>query len=285
MPITLFPTRRRFLGTALGAAVAARGASSSTRWALLSDIHVPADRTAVAHGFKPYENFARVAGEVERWAPDGVIVSGDLARLEGFAADYESLNTLLGPLAEKVPVSLVLGNHDDRKNVLAAFTKWPGERQAVSGKLVTVIDRPPVRFLLLDSLLYTNRVAGLLGKAQRAWLEEYLARPDQTPTLLVFHHPPTDGDSDLLDSDRLLRIVAGSRKVKALIYGHSHAYRFETRDGLHLVNIPAVAYNFNGREPVGWVEATFTATGGDFRLRAFLGNREQDGKTHSLRWR
>lgn len=284
MPVTLRPTRRSFLCAALGAA-AARAAAPATRWALLSDLHVPADRATENRGFRPYENLARVVPEVERWAPDGAIVSGDLARTEGLAGDYRSLDGLLRPLAGKLPVSLVLGNHDDRKNFLAAFSKAPGERQAVEGKWVTVIDRPPVRFLLLDSLLYTNRVAGLLGKAQRAWLEEYLARPGKTPTILVFHHPPTDIDSALLDSDRLLRIAARSRKVKAIIYGHSHAYNFGTQDGLHLVNVPAVAYNFNGREPVGWVEATFTAGGGDFRLRAFAGNREQDGKTRSLRWR
>lgn len=285
MPITLRTTRRSFLHAALGAAAVARAAAPATRWALISDIHVPADRATEARGFRPYENFARAAGEVERWAPDGAIVSGDLARTEGLAGDYQSLDGLLRPLAEKLPVSLVLGNHDDRKNFLSAFSKGPGERQAVQGKWVTVIDRPPVRFLLLDSLLYTNRVAGLLGRAQRAWLEEYLSRPGETPTILVFHHPPTDRDGDLLDSDRLLRMAAKSRKVKALIYGHSHAYSFQTQDGLHLVNVPATAYNFNEREPVGWVEATFTAGGGNFRLRAFAGNREQDGKAHSLRWR
>ena len=246
---------------------------------------MPADRNTENRGYRPYDNFARVVPEVERWAPDGAIISGDLARTEGLAGDYQSLDGLLRPLAEKLPVSLVLGNHDDRKNFLTAFSKGPGARQAVPNKWVTAIDKPPVRFLLLDSLLYTNRVAGLLGRAQRAWLEEYLARPDQRPTILVFHHPPTEDDSALLDSDRLLRIAAQSRQVKAIIYGHSHAYSFQSQDGLHLVNVPAVGYNFTPSEPVGWVEATFTAEGGDFRLRAFAGNREQDGKTRSLHWR
>jgi 3',5'-cyclic AMP phosphodiesterase CpdA len=285
MPVTLRPTRRGFLQAALGAAATARGAAPATRWALLSDTHVPADPALEARGFRPYDNLARVVPEIERWAPDGAIVSGDLARTEGLAGDYRSLDTLLRPLAAKLPVSLVLGNHDDRKNFLAAFSKSPGARQPVPNKCVTVIESAPVRILLLDSLLYTNRVAGLLGKAQRAWLEEYLARPNQPPTILVFHHPPTEEDSALLDSDRLLHIAARSRQVKAIVYGHSHAYNFQTQDGLHLVNVPAVGYNFTPGEPVGWVEATLTAEGADFRLRAFAGNREQDGKTLSLRWR
>jgi hypothetical protein len=54
---------------------------------------------------------------------------------------------------------------------------------------------------------------------------------------------------------------------------------------MHLINLPAVGYNFNDGEPVGWVEASFTAEGGDFRLRAIGGNTEQDGKRVSLRWR
>ena len=125
MPVTLRPTRRSFLQAAAGAAATARAAAPATRWALLSDLHVPADRNTENRGYRPYDNFARVVAEVERWAPDGAIVSGDLARTEGLAGDYQSLDALLRPLAEKLPVSLVLGNHDDRKNFLAAFSQGP----------------------------------------------------------------------------------------------------------------------------------------------------------------
>jgi hypothetical protein len=73
--------------------------------------------------------------------------------------------------------------------------------------------------------------------------------------------------------------------VKAVIYGHSHKYAFGQEDGIHLINIPAVGYNFSEEEPVGWVDAMFTPNGVDLALHAFAGNRSGDGKTRSLPWR
>ena len=94
-----------------------------------------------------------------------------------------------------------------------------------------------------------------------------------------------DRDSPRLDVERMFRIVRPHKMVKAVFYGHSHAYRFEEQDGIHLVNIPAVGYNFVDREPVGWVEAVFTPEGGSFTLHAIVGNTSAGGKTTTLRWR
>ena len=279
-------TRRRLLGSAAAALVARAAAPAETRWALVSDIHVPADPENTYRGFKPFENFKAVVPQIVKANPDGVVISGDLARLEGLPGDYEALRALLAPLVEKAPVALALGNHDDRKNFLAAFGDLlKDRRQLAAGRQVLVVEKPPVRWVVLDSSIQVSYAAGLLGKAQRAWLETYLAAADSTPTLLVFHHPPDDADGNLHDSDRLLRMVAPHRQVKAIVYGHSHVCRYSVEQGIHLVNLPAVGYNFNDREPVGWVEARFTPSGGEFTLRALAGNREQDGKTVRLEWR
>jgi 3',5'-cyclic AMP phosphodiesterase CpdA len=130
-----------------------------------------------------------------------------------------------------------------------------------------------------------NQVAGLLGKAQREWLDRYLAAADPRPTVLFVHHTLGDGDGELLDADALFRIVRPYAKVKAIFYGHSHQYSFREERGIHLVNLPAVGYNFNDKEPVGWVDASFSPKGVELTLRAFAGNREQDGATTSLAWR
>ncbi len=278
-------TRRGFLGSAI-ATVAARGAARETRWAMLSDIHVPTDPENVYRGFRPLDNIKAVLPQVLKAAPEGALVAGDLARLQGLGSDYEVLSGLLAPLTARMPVALSLGNHDDRKSFLAAFNGLLKERrQAVAGRQILVIETGPVRLIILDSNIQTTYVAGLLGKAQRTWLENYLAQADSTPTLLVFHHPPDDADGNLHDSDRLMKIVAPRRQVKALLYGHSHAYRYAVEQDIHLINLPSTAYNFNDGEPVGWVEANLTAAGGEFTLRALAGNKEQDGKTIRLRWR
>jgi hypothetical protein len=134
-----------------------------------------------------------------------------------------------------------------------------------------VVNAGPVRFLILDSLMVTNQTAGLLGKAQRTWLENDLRSPDDKPTILFVHHTFGDGDGDLLDAPRLFDMVRPIRKVKAIVYGHSHAYGFSEFEGIHLINLPATGYNFGDTQPVGWVEAELTGEGAELVLHSIAG--------------
>ena len=302
MPISLYPTisRRHFVRTTLAASAAgALGACSSpqrasqgtdaaasARWAFVSDTHVPKDPTNEYRGFRPYDNFQSVVGPLREARPEGIVITGDIARLEGFEGDYANVRRLIQPLRSTAPIHMCLGNHDNRENFLKALENTPDVRQPVDGKFVNVVDTDSgVRLILLDSLMYVNRVAGLLGKNQRTWLADYLSRSDSCPTILFFHHTLADGDGDLLDVDRLFAIVKPHKKVKAFMYGHSHVHQFATQDGIHLINLPATGYNFNDNDPVGWVEANLTRDGADLTLRAFAGNTANDRKTTSLAWR
>jgi Icc protein len=94
-----------------------------------------------------------------------------------------------------------------------------------------------------------------------------------------------DGDGDLLDVLRLFPIIKPVRKVKAIVFGHSHVYGYSQFEDIHLINLPAVGYNFSDAQPVGWVEACLRSDGGDFTLRAAGGNKDEDGQTTKLTWR
>jgi len=281
---------------AIGAVVTLGGCSSpaarrtrrgpaAARWALLSDTHIPEDVNDNYRGFYPHQNLEKIVPQIIANSPDAAAITGDLARLEGKPGDYANLKKLLTPLTEQTPVFTALGNHDDRDSFLKTFDKLPGERQSVSGKCVVAAETPPVRLIMLDSLLHVNKVPGLLGRAQRRWLEEYLKTSDNTPTILCFHHTLGDGDGDLLDLPRLFTMVRHVRKVKAIIYGHSHEYGFSEYKGIHLINLPATGYNFNDDDPVGWIEARLRAMGGDFILHATAGNTQQNGTEKHLTWR
>jgi 3',5'-cyclic AMP phosphodiesterase CpdA len=256
-----------------------------TRLALLADTHIPEDVENNYRGFYPYRNLQKVVPDIISVSPDGVIVAGDLARLTGQPGDYANLKELFDPVAEKTPVFMALGNHDNRENFLKVFDETPGDKPDLKGKHVVVVKKASVRMIILDSLLYVNKVPGLLGKAQRQWLEDYLNKCDETPTILCFHHTLSDGDGDLLDVPRLFSMIAPIRKVKAIVYGHSHVYGFSEFEGIHLINLPAVGYNFNDSDAVGWVEARLKSRGGDFVLHAVGGNRDQDGSVTKLTWR
>ena len=297
MPILLHrPSNRRdFLKTttlggaalilAAGRSAAATDAGASEfHLALLSDTHIPADRTEVYRDFNPCNNLDRVVPQVIAARPEGVVLCGDAARLEGKLEDYRQLRAQIEPLAAAAPVFIGLGNHDDRASFRKVFTSPAGTLAAIDGKHVTVIEHPGVRVVVLDSLLYPNRVAGLLGKAQRAWLTSSLPTLADRPLVFFVHHTLGEGDGDLLDADRLFTIVRPHRHVKAIFYGHSHVWELGERDRLQLINLPALGYNFRDQDPIGWVDARFRSDGVSLTLRAVGGNRTDDGKTFDVRW-
>jgi 3',5'-cyclic-AMP phosphodiesterase len=288
--------RRKFIQTSLGALGAAvtMGVSgdllaegnknTATRLVFLADTHVPADVNDKFKGLYPYRNLQEVVAKIITNPPEGVIVVGDLARSVGLPGEYVNLRKLLKPLADKTPLFLALGNHDDRGNFYKTFKTTLGSKQPIKNKHVIVINMPHLRLIVLDSL-YAGKVAGLLGKAQRDWLDDFLKNSDDTPTLLCLHHTFEDGDKDLLDTPYLFRIIKPHRQVKGIIYGHSHSYNFSQREGIQLITIPSTGYNFREYEPVGWVEARLTAQGGEFKLHAIAGDKKKDGSITKLKWR
>lgn len=298
MPIILdrAVNRRAFLETATlgGAALVLAGcrslnprragADAEFHLALLADTHVPGDRKNGHRGFNPWENLRAVVPQVVAARPAGVVICGDAARLEGRLEDYQELRALLEPAAAVAPVYIGLGNHDDRANFLKVFAERPGTPAPIGGKHVTVIEHPAVRVIVLDSLMYVNQTPGLLGRAQRQWLATHLPRLADRPAVLFVHHTLGDGDGDLLDAERLLALARPQRHVKAIFYGHSHVWALSRRERLQLINLPAVGYNFNDAQPVGWVDARLGRDGAALTLRALAGNLSGDGRTWSVAW-
>jgi 3',5'-cyclic AMP phosphodiesterase CpdA len=291
MPILTQPSaagstlsRRGFLALPAAVSVTLRASPTEARWALFSDTHVPANPLEEYRGFKPVVNFAMVVRQIEQAKLDGALVCGDLARLQGLPGDYDALVELVEPIANKFPLAFVLGNHDDRANFLKALGASQKDAQPVKNRHILAIDAGPVEIISLDSLIQPNSTPGFLGKVQREWLKERLAK-QRKPTILAVHHTLDDGDGSLLDAPRLFEIVKSAPAVKAILYGHSHVYKYEVQDGVHLVNIPATGYNFKDSEPLGWLDTVFTPTGASFTLRAIGGSLEQNGKTVNLKWR
>ncbi len=264
-----------------------QGKNDTLRLALLSDTHIPEDRENVYRGFYPYRDLRTGVEQIRKAPLDMGIITGDLARLEGKPGDYAALKGLLDPLAAKMPVTMALGNHDVRDHFLAVFPETPGERAAVEGKYVQVVEHPAMRLILLDSLVYTNQspALGLLGKMQRNWLSQYLEDHTDKAVFLFLHHTLDDSDGALADADRFLRILKPHKHVKAVFYGHSHVYKYEEQDGLHLINLPAMGYNFRDEDPVGWVEAGLTPEKGMFRLHTVAGDDSRDDEITRLKWR
>jgi len=287
--------RREFLKTSTlaGAAIVTLGhqpasiaaSHDEVHLALLSDTHVgPGESAKDPRGFDPCEQLRRVVPDIISASPRGVILNGDAASREGLVVDYEELKTLLDPVSRVAPVYIGFGNHDHPGNFKAVFPTTAGLDAGVPNHRVLVIDEPFIRFIVLDSLLYVNKAAGLLGVQQRAWLNDYLKAHSDKPIILFVHHTLGEGDGELLDSNRLFEIIRPHRQVKSIFYGHSHRWEITERQGVNLINLPSIGYNFTASEPVGWVDARFRSDGVELTLHAISGNRAQDGQTSRVAW-
>ena len=152
-----------------------------------------------------------------------------------------------------------------------------------------VVEAPLANWFLLDSLDVTKQTPGKLGDEQRAWLAKALdARPDK-PAMVMVHHNPILPDAvkktGLLDTAELLEILGPRRQVKALFFGHTHTWRRSEHEGIHLINLPAVAYNFRPEEATGWVDCRLRADGASLELRAHDTQHAEHGKVTDLSWR
>ncbi len=312
MPITLPPiSRRRFLvgAVAAGAAVGLRGrwgwgaeaGRDANRLALLSDTHIDADAMKINREVNMTDHLRIVVERLramakEDGAPSAVLVNGDLAFLKGEAADYAAFAGLVRPLREAGwPLHLSMGNHDHRERFWAGVgqDQSPGP---VEQKHVMTFEMPAADWVILDSLEKTNSTPGVLGEAQLAWLAKVLDGKSDKPAVVMVHHNPelsrlVDAATTqpakvngLTDTRALFDVLMPRKRVKALVYGHSHRWACAKHDGLHLINLPAVSYAF-GKEPAGWVDCRMQAGGMRLELRCVDESDPRNGEVVEAGWR
>lgn len=223
------------------------GASSLAKSAVLiaqmTDIHV---------GFASEEgaeelNLTRLRAAVRRLVdgpnrPDMLVLSGDITD----RGDEESFAKTAALLADcPFPVVPMVGNHDSRKGLLAAF---PQIVPAEGGFLHQVIEAPlGLRIICLDTL-EDGRHGGAFCQARARWLADRLAEAPQAPTLIFMHHPPVVAGIDWMDPApdeawiaRLRGVLEGQRQVLAIHCGHLHRQIGTRFAGIPLGVTPSIA--------------------------------------------
>lgn len=253
--------------------------------AMLSDTHISADPNAEARGIKMADHLSQAVGQVVDQLPKGshVVVNGDCAYLNGLAEDYKTFAKLIAPLTEAgMKLHVTLGNHDDRGPL---YDLLPSQRQNdlyAGEKHVDVISLPGVDLVLLDSLWKVNQVTGQFGAGQLNWLRSWLENDSARPVIVIGHHnlqfQKTSEDKKITgvkDSGKLAELLANHPRVKAYCYGHTHRWEHtrlalagDDRSSLDLVNLPAVAYVFDQKQPSGWVHAKFDSEKMDLKLHS-----------------
>jgi len=299
MPFSLPPlTRRHFLASAGALAVAPAFALAADadphRVALLSDSHIGEKPEETDRDCNMHDRLKQVAAEVAKLTPKPacVLVDGDLAHKTGTAAEYELFAKLIEPVREAgLPLHLALGNHDNFTRFAETLAKLRAADKPVEGKQVIVIELERANLFVLDSFDPKNTIGGLLGEAQLKWLAKALDEHKAKPAVVFVHHPlqfdaPKGGKaSGIADTNDFWPILKDRPHVKALVYGHTHTWRLSEKDGVQLVNLPAIGYPFAKAEVTGWVDAAFTEKGIRLELHAIDPKHSKHGDKAELNWR
>jgi len=264
-------------------------ADAYQRFALLSDTHIDADAARVSRMVNMSDHLKQAWGQVNAAASklSGAIVHGDVAHLKGLPGDYAQVAKLLIPAGKAaMPLHFMMGNHDDRasfREVLKSAATSPLDSHHVS-----LIETKHAHWFLLDSLEKVNATPGKLGEAQLQWLAAALeAKSDKPAIISVHHHPQWEGDkpSGIQDTKELFEILVQHKQVKAVFYGHTHNWSQKVHEGIHLVNLPPIAYVFAADKPSGWVEAAIGPKNMELILHGIGPANEAHGKKLELAWR
>ncbi len=215
-------------------------------FAQISDPHVALPGESPGAGVDSYENLVRAVAAINGLEPLplALVVSGDLVE-RGARDEYERLATVLA--TARMPWWLMPGNHDDRDALCAVFPSCASARG--SWGVQCAVDLPPLRLLLLDSLV-PGTPAGLLSAASLDWLEDRLAQSPTTPTVVFVHHPPAltglahFDRSGLGNGDALAAVITRHRQVVRVASGHIHRSLACGWAGTTLTVCPSTAHQF-----------------------------------------
>ena len=225
--------------------------------------------------------------------PVCALVNGDLAfNRAGPADQYTTFAKLIEPIrAAGIPLHLGLGNHDSFDRFAAGLDRLRPKERPVDGKQVLVVELDRVNLVVLDSFDPKNAVGGKLGESQLKWLVAALDARKDKPAVVCVHHPlqfeagKGGAFNGVADSAALWPILKDRAWVKAYVFGHTHTWKLAEKDGIHLMNLPAIGYPFAKAEVSGWVDANFGATGVKLEVRAIDPKHANHGKTAELKWR
>ncbi len=206
-----------------------------TKTLVFSDLHLVEDGGDII-GLDPLFQFSEGLAHALSLHPDAsrIVLLGDLTH-HGRVAQYERLRGALEGLT--LPVSFLLGNHDDRANFRSVF---PQADVTAQGHVQQVVEMGPACLISLDTLddeadpLHSGR----LDADQLEWLEQVLAQAAGRPVCLAMHHPPfatgfTGMDAIALqEPDRLLALLKAYSGTIHLLCGHVHRTISGHVDGL-----------------------------------------------------
>lgn len=215
----------------------------------VTDTHIrrPGERI---YGLDPAARLAAVVDDVRRRHLDAdlLVITGDLAD-DGERDAYAHLSELLSPL--RVPIRLMLGNHDRRAPFLDVFDDVEVD---ANGFVQSVIDaRDDVGRLVFLDTLQEGTIGGVLCPSRLEWLAARLDEAEDRPVTLFLHHPPLPIGVPhfepicMPDPEPFLDVIAAHPGgIRHLFVGHLHLpFTGSVRGGLPVTSARSSNHHMN----------------------------------------
>jgi len=185
----------------------------------LSDLHLRPQ--ALYSGIDPWSALAGALSRARSFAPDLLLLSGDLAD-DGEAATYRRL---LEALEENgLPYAVLPGNHDQRQPLRDVFSRQAWSHPELASQRA---DLGNISLLLLDSVI-PGEEGGEVRQQHIDWLESHC--PSGRRVALVLHHPPFRIGIEGMDAiacqggELLAAWLATKPQVERVLCGHVHRH-------------------------------------------------------------
>lgn len=204
----------------------------------VSDIHLVPD-SKLLFDLNPVTRFRECISHINTHHADAalVVITGDLTH-DGDEPSYRILAECLQDL--RVPVQLLLGNHDDRDAFRHVFPDHPVDEH---GFIQHTYDSGNARLIFLDTK-EPGTHEGRLCERRLKWLDNKLEETGSRQAYLFSHHPPFELDLPSMDWIRLreeadLRtLVQKHRNVRHMFSGHVHRPSGGTWYGTPFATVP-----------------------------------------------
>ncbi|HLQ17845.1 MAG TPA: phosphodiesterase [Tabrizicola sp.] len=227
----------------------------------LSDPHICQEGTLYQSVLDTRARFAEGLAQAASFAPDLLILSGDLTE-HGDAESYALARGLLE--AFPAPILAIPGNHDDRDTFRAGLSCLPNLVPATASGPIHSVAEGPVRVIGLDITVPGDH-HGLVTPDHADWLETALSAAPEQPTLLMLHQPPFDIGLAFIDEfrcfgeDLLAEVLFRHPQVIQLLAGHVHRFTQTSFAGRPALTAPAIATSLALRldpdaEPASYTE-------------------------------